>query len=55
MRSGTELRNRVGLSRIGDEVQLTVDRGGSERSVSVRIEQPPATTATSQRRGLRQR
>jgi Do/DeqQ family serine protease len=55
MRSGTELRNRVGLSRIGDEVQLTVDRGGSERSVSVRIEQPPATTATTQRRGLRQR
>src|SRR5262249_3040639 len=43
MRSGTELRNRVGLSRIGDEVQLTVDRGGSERSVSVRIEQAPAT------------
>src|SRR5882724_1760850 len=55
MRSGTELRNRVGLSRIGDEVQLTVDRGGSERSVSVRIEQAPATTATTQRRGLRQR
>jgi Do/DeqQ family serine protease len=53
MRSGTELRNRVGLSRIGDEVQLTVDRGGSERSVSVRIEQVPTTT--SQRRGLRQR
>jgi Do/DeqQ family serine protease len=55
MRSGTELRNRVGLTRIGDEVQLTVDRGGSERSVSVRIEQAPATTATTQRRGLRQR
>src|ERR1700736_5620459 len=55
MRSGTELRNRVGLSRIGDEVQLTVDRGGSERSVSVRIEQAPATPATTQRRGLRQR
>jgi Do/DeqQ family serine protease len=53
MRSGTELRNRVGLSRIGDEVQLTVDRGGSERNVSVRIEQPPTTT--TQRRGLRQR
>jgi Do/DeqQ family serine protease len=54
MRSGTELRNRVGLSRIGDEVQLTVDRGGSERTVSVRIEQAP-TTASTQRRGLRQR
>src|SRR5947207_8941494 len=53
MRSGTELRNRVGLSRIGDEVQLTVDRGGSERIMAVRIEQVPTTT--SQRRGLRQR
>jgi Do/DeqQ family serine protease len=53
MRSGTELRNRVGLSRIGDEVQLTVDRGGSERTVTVRVEQIPTTT--SQRRGLRQR
>jgi Do/DeqQ family serine protease len=53
MRSGTELRNRVGLSRIGDEVQLTVDRGGSERIMAVRIE--PASTTTTQRRGLRQR
>jgi Do/DeqQ family serine protease len=53
MRSGTELRNRVGLSRIGDEVELTVDRRGSERTMSVRIE--PAATATTQRRGLRQR
>src|SRR6201984_2897732 len=35
MRSGTELRNRVGLSRIGDEVELTVERGGSERHVTV--------------------
>jgi Do/DeqQ family serine protease len=53
MRSGTELRNRVGLTRIGDEVQLTVDRGGSERTMTVRIEQAPTTT--TQRRGLRQR
>jgi Do/DeqQ family serine protease len=56
MRSGTELRNRVGLSRIGDEVQLTVERGGSERTVNVRIEPAPTTASTtSQRRGLRQR
>jgi len=52
MRSGTELRNRVGLSRIGDEVELTVDRGGSQRTVTVRIE--PATT-TAQRQRLKQR
>jgi serine protease Do len=54
MHSGTELRNRVGLSRIGDEVQLTVDRGGTERTVAVRVEQA-ATTTTTQRRGLKQR
>jgi Do/DeqQ family serine protease len=52
MRSGTELRNRVGLSRIGDEVELTVERGGSERNVTVRIEQ---VTSTAQRQRSRQR
>jgi Do/DeqQ family serine protease len=52
MRSGTELRNRVGLSRIGDEVELTVERGGQERDVTVRIEQ---ATTTAQRQRSRQR
>lgn len=52
MRSGTELRNRVGLSRIGDEVELTVERGGTERSVTVRIEK---VTTTAQRQRQRQR
>jgi Do/DeqQ family serine protease len=52
MRSGTELRNRVGLARIGDEVELTVERGGSERNVTVRIEQ---VTTTAQRQRARQR
>jgi serine protease Do len=52
MRSGTELRNRVGLSRIGDEVELTVERAGSERNVTVRIEQ---VTTTAQRQRAKQR
>jgi len=52
MRSGTELRNRVGLSRIGDAVELTVERGGSERNLTVRIEQ---ATTTAQRQRPRQR
>jgi serine protease Do len=52
MRSGSDLRNRVGLSRIGDEVELTVERGGSERSLTVRVEQ---ATATAQRQRGRQR
>ena len=46
MRSGTELRNRVGLSRIGDEVELTVERSGAERNVTVRIS---GSTTTAQR------
>src|SRR5437762_5376428 len=52
MRSGTELRNRVGLSRIGDEVELTVERGGAERNVTVRVEK---ATTTAQRQRSRQR
>ena len=52
MRSGTELRNRVGLSRIGDEVELTVERGGTERNVTVRVEK---ATTTAQRQRPRQR
>jgi Do/DeqQ family serine protease len=54
MRSGTELRNRVGLSRIGDEVELTVERGGAERNVTVRIEKA-TTTAQRQRPSQSQR
>jgi Do/DeqQ family serine protease len=36
--SGTQLRNMIGLERIGDQVTLTVDRRGSEVSIPVRIE-----------------
>jgi Do/DeqQ family serine protease len=52
MRNGTDLRNRVGLSRIGDAVELTVERGGTERNVTVRIEQ---VTTTAQRQRARPR
>ena len=54
MRSGTELRNRVGLSRIGDEVELAVERGGVERNVTVRVERV-TTTAQRQRPSQSQR
>jgi Do/DeqQ family serine protease len=53
MRSGTELRNRVGLSRIGDEVELTVEHGGAERNVTVRVEK--ATTTAQRQQRQRQR
>ena len=52
MRSGSELHNRVGLSRIGDAIELTVERSGVERNVTVQIER---ATTTAQRTRLRQR
>jgi Do/DeqQ family serine protease len=48
--NGVELKNRVVLAKIGDEVDLTVIRGGSERTVAVRIE-----PVTAQRARVRQR
>jgi len=40
--TGAELKNRVGLSKIGDAVDLTIIRAGSERTVAVRIDQVAA-------------
>jgi serine protease Do len=48
--NAADLRNRVGLAPIGDDIALTVDRAGSERNVTVRIEQ---ATAERQRIGRR--
>ena len=45
VRRGTQLRNMIGLSRIGDQVTLTVDRRGSEYSIPVRIEPAAAAAA----------
>jgi len=49
--SGTQLRNMIGLSRIGDQVELTVDRRGAEWKVAVQVD--PAG-ASPQRQRLRQ-
>jgi S1-C subfamily serine protease len=54
VRSGTQLRNTIGLSRIGDEVELTVDRRGSEQKIGVRIEQAVAESTPPQRQRPRQ-
>jgi Do/DeqQ family serine protease len=50
IRNGAELKNRVVVARIGDAVDLTIVRGGSERTVAVRIDQIAA-----QRQRVRQR
>jgi serine protease Do/serine protease DegQ len=38
--SAAELRARLGLTPIGEEVELTVQRGGEKRSIKTRIEAP---------------
>ncbi len=48
VRSGTQLRNMIGLARIGDEVELTVDRRGAERKVAVHVD--PAGPAAARQR-----
>jgi Do/DeqQ family serine protease len=56
VRSGTQLRNTIGLSRIGDEVSLSVFRkGGSEQVIDVRVEQATASAAARQQQRVRQR
>jgi Do/DeqQ family serine protease len=45
--NAAELRNRVGLAQIGDEVQLTIDRGGGVHTLQVRIEQATAERQTT--------
>jgi Do/DeqQ family serine protease len=56
VRSGTQLRNMIGLSRIGEEVTLTVvRRNGGEQALAVRIEQASTTAAAAARPRTRQR
>ncbi len=47
VRSGTQLRNMIGLTRIGSEVELTVDRHGAEWKVAVEVD-PAAPSAPRQ-------
>ena len=48
VRGGTQLRNMIGLARIGEDIELTVDRRGAERKVAVHID-PAGPTAARQR------
>jgi Do/DeqQ family serine protease len=53
VQNGTQLRNLIGLARIGDEVTLTVDRRGAEYSIAVRVD--PASSTAAARQRLKQR
>lgn len=38
VRDGSQLRNTIGLTRIGDLLKLVVERGGAEHAVEVKVE-----------------
>jgi serine protease Do len=43
--SVAQLRNRIGLARIGDQVRLTVERSGTAQTVTVAVGPPEANNA----------
>jgi len=49
VRSGTQLRNVIGLTQIGEDVSLTVDRRGAEHVLQVRVD-PAGQTAAARPR-----
>jgi Do/DeqQ family serine protease len=44
VRDASDLRNRIGLSRVGDEIELTLLRDGTERVVKARVERAPMSS-----------
>jgi len=44
VRSAAQLRNRIGFGRVGDRVELTFVRNGSQRTAIVEIAPPPNAT-----------
>ena len=48
IRSSTQLKNKFGLARVGDTMQLSVERDGTARSVTVQVEQAPDRSQAQQ-------
>jgi serine protease Do len=40
IRSAAQLRNRIGLARIGEQIELTLDRNGARQQVTVEVAPP---------------
>ena len=47
MKSAAELRNAIGLLRVGDKVQIALLREGKSRTVTAEIADPAATTTAA--------
>jgi serine protease Do len=54
IRSAAQLRNRIGLARIGDQVKLTIERAGIAHTATVAVgpATEPSTTSATRKRSL---
>ena len=52
VRSATQLRNRIGLTRVGETVEMLVERRGQQQTIRTRIDQ---VEPTSERQGRQRR
>jgi serine protease Do len=54
IRSAAQLRNRIGLARIGDQVKLTIERTGIAHTATVAVgpATEPSTTSATRKRSL---
>jgi serine protease Do len=49
IRTASQLRNKIGLARIGQDVKLTIVRGGQTSSALVKVAPPIQASSTSTR------
>ncbi len=49
VRSAAQLRNKIGLTRVGDRVQLVLDRNGELHTAVVEVEAVVRSTASPSR------
>jgi serine protease Do len=49
IRTASQLRNKIGLARIGQDVKLTIVRGGQTSSAVVKVAPPVQASSTSTR------
>jgi serine protease DegQ len=53
VRSATQLRNRIGLTRVGETVEMTVERKGQQQMIRARIDEVEQTANQPSRRSGR--
>jgi len=51
VRSATQLYNRIGLTRVGDSIEMVVERGGRQETIRARVDEVERTAGQQRRSG----